>query len=129
MLFVTPCIVNAPVTSYTSFLPLGLMLVLLNVISGYLSTSKKFAERRSLSRGATPVSIEAVLMVNSTDDSVGLLRSTLIEPATSLNLPLTRVIRWRIWNVASEWYLSTMNVSVAAKTAVDTKAARTKAKH
>src|ERR1700730_11135952 len=102
------------------------MLVLLNVISGYVSTSKKLGQRRSLSRGATPVSIDAVFMVNSTDDSVGSLRSTLIEPLTSLNLPLTRVIRWRIVNVASEWYLSTVNVSAAANAAVEMRAVRTK---
>ena len=102
MVFVTPCIVNVPVTSYVSFFPDALMLVLLKVISGNFSTSKKFAPRRSLSRFSTPVLIEALLMLNSTEDAVGLARSTLIVPLKLSNLPLTRLTRWRTWKSASE---------------------------
>src|SRR5438105_2044191 len=93
---VTPCMVNVPVTSYTSFLPDALMLVLLKLISGNFSTSKKFAPRRSLSRLSLPVSIEVVLILNSTEDAAGFARSTLIAPLKSSNLPLTRLTRWRL---------------------------------
>ena len=55
--------------------------MLLNVIVGYFSTSKKSAVRRSLSRFSEPVSIEAAWMVSSTFESAGVagrIRSPLV---------------------------------------------------
>ena len=77
---VAPCMVSVPVTSYRSP-PFGVILVLLNVISGYLSTSKKFALRRSSSRLALPVSMLAALIVSCTLDASGLALSTTIVPS------------------------------------------------
>src|SRR5438128_4408771 len=102
--------VSVPVTSYLS-LPVDLTRVLLNVISGYFSTSKKFAERRSLSRPSLAVSMLAVLIVNSTVAASGLAASATTVPAKSLKWPRTRLIRWRIWKPASEWFLSMVQVS------------------
>src|SRR5438034_929075 len=47
-------------------------------MSGYFSASKKFAERRSLSRLTTSVSMLAVLTLNSTEELSGLSRSVTI---------------------------------------------------
>ena len=81
--------------------------VLLNVIWGFFSASKKSGERRCLSRSASFVSMLAVWIENSTEEFSGLARSTLIVPLTSSNRPVTRLMRWRIVKMASEWVLST----------------------
>src|SRR6266700_4189472 len=71
---VLPLMVRSPVMVKRSC-PAGSILVLLKVIVGYLSTSRKFDERRSLSRWVLWVRILAVWMVTSTDDASGLLGS------------------------------------------------------
>ena len=82
-------------------------MLLLKVIVGYFSTSKKFGLRRSLSRSGSLVSMLAVLMVNSTALAAGLATSTVIEPDRSLKRPVTRLIRCLMVKRASEWALST----------------------
>src|SRR5260370_28222140 len=74
---VTPCIVKSPVTSPV-FWPVRLTDLLLNVISGNFSTSKKFDDLRSLSRMSLSVFTLAVLIVTSTVDCSGLASSKLI---------------------------------------------------
>src|SRR5437763_1382679 len=49
------------------------MLVLLKLISGNLSASKKFAPLRSLSRLSLPVSIDVVLLLNAPVDAAHVL--------------------------------------------------------
>src|SRR6266571_5344207 len=74
---VLPLMVRSPVIVKRSC-PAGSILVLLKVIVGYLSTSRRFDDRRSLSRLSLWVRILAACMVISTDDVSGL--SGLILP-------------------------------------------------
>ncbi len=104
---VTPCIVKLPVTSNLS-LPAAFTDLLLKVISGYFSTSKKSGVRRCLSRSATPVSMLVALILKSTDDFARFCGSRLMVPPKSLKRPRTLVTRWRTWNDTSEWPLSTV---------------------
>ena len=105
---VTPCMVRVPVTSYL-FWPLATIFVLLKVISGNFSTSKKSAERRCLSRPSSLVSMLVVLIVNSTDGGLRLGRVALdgarevVEAAATLDTTVADLEAH-----ASEWALSTM---------------------
>src|SRR4051812_6583106 len=102
--------VRVPVTLYLS-LPAGWIDSLLKVISGYFSTSKKSAERRCVSRLATPVSMLVALMWNSTEEVGRFLGSSCTVPEKALNRPRTWLTRWRIWNDTSEWLGSMAKVS------------------
>src|SRR3954452_13771845 len=102
--------VSVPVTLYLS-LPAGWTDSLLKVISGYFSTSKKSAERRCVSRLATPVSMLVALMWNSTEEVGRFLGSSCTVPEKALNRPRTWLTRWRIWNDTSEWLGSMAKVS------------------
>ena len=103
--FETPCIVSVPVTAYWS-LPVEAIFELLKVISGNFAASKKSGERRSLSRSALLVSIEAVLIVNVTDDASGFAASAWIAPSKSENRPWTLEAKCRTWNSTAECPLS-----------------------
>src|SRR5262249_14190276 len=104
--------VRLPVTLYLS-LAVDAIFVLLNVISGNFSTSKKLAPRRSLSRSAFWVSMLADLIANSTVEASGFAGSTLMVVLKSLKRPETLLTRCRIEKVASECALSETQVSAA----------------
>jgi len=72
-------------------------------MTGLVSTSKKSAERRWLSRASTPVSIDAVRMVT---EAVEAARSsaTVIVPSNSRKVPRTLAIpAWRVMKPISVW--------------------------
>src|SRR5215203_1319265 len=106
----TPCMVNVPVTSNV-FSPVDLTDLLLKVISGNFSTSKKSAERRCLSRSGWLVSMLAALILKSTEEAGRFLGSISTVPENSLNRPRAWLTKWRTWNPISEWTVSTANVS------------------
>ena len=91
--FVTPRMVSGPVTWSCLLLPVTF--VLLKVISGCCSASKKSAERRWPSRSFSLVSTLPVLTLNATDDCSGLASSNWMVPSRSEKLPRTLVIRCR----------------------------------
>ncbi len=87
-------------------LPVGVILELLKVISGYFAASKKSGVRRWLSRSALLVSIDAVLIVKATEEVSGLAVSAWIAPEKSVNRPRTFEAKWRTRKLTSEWALS-----------------------
>ncbi len=78
-------------------MPAALTEVLLNVIVGWLATSKKSGLRRCSSRFGSFVKMVAAWIVNSTEELSGLARSTLMVPEKSWNLPPSIVKMWRTW--------------------------------
>src|SRR5216684_2797024 len=87
----------------------------LNVIVGYLATSKKWSLRKSLSRSGTRVSTEAASIVTSTEDFAMSLSSNCTVPLTFVKAPRTvEIVRWRTANCAAEWFGSICHVEFAA---------------
>lgn len=85
-----PLIVGSPVSlNSPSFF--GSIRVLLNMIVGYLSSSRKYGERRSLSRWALLV-VRLATMLTSTDESAGRTGSTWPRVVTALKYPRTVII-------------------------------------
>src|SRR5207247_10475451 len=85
--------------------------LLLKVMVGYFSTSRKSPERRCLSRFSSPVSSVAASMVTSTDEFVGLFSSRLSFTSNLLNRPLTVVIIMCFAeNCTAEWAGSSAQV-------------------
>src|SRR5713226_4251581 len=96
----------------------------LNVIVGYLATSKKWSLRKSLSRSGTRVSTEATSIVTSTEDFAMSLSSNCTVPLTFVNAPRTvEIARWRTANCAAEWFGSICQVEVAVPAGSESAAA------
>src|SRR4051794_38052667 len=117
--FVTPCSVScasiAKVSSST-----GRIAVATKVSSGWLSASKKSAERRCASRWGSFVSTEATCTV---PDAVAVARSSPITsvPSNSRNAPLTVAMpRCLTENSTFEWLGSTLQVPVSGVVVVVT---------
>src|SRR2546428_69325 len=111
---VMPLMVKSPVSVPRSGLD-ALILVLLNVIVGYFSTSRKLDERRSLSRCSLWVRMLAVLMVTSTVERSG--SSGRISPlaVTSEKLPRTVIMpRCFAENSTCVWFGSSVQVAIHA---------------
>ena len=87
-------------------MPAGFTEVLLNVMVGWLATSKKSGFRRCSSRLASFVKTVAAWIVNSTEELSGFARSTLMVPEKSWNLPPSMVKMWRTWKPTVVWDLS-----------------------
>src|SRR5258708_4285685 len=86
-----PLTVRSPVRA--SWLgPFGSTFLLRKVIVGYLSSSRKYDERRSLSRCALLVVRLATLMVTSTFEAEGLAGSIVPLVATSVKCPRTVIM-------------------------------------
>ena len=103
--FVTPCIVSSPVTSYRLPAP-GFTDVLLNVIVGCFATSKKSAERKCSSRLGSRVSMLAAWIVKLTEEAAGLAWSTCDRPLEGPEAPPSIVKMWRTWKPTVVWALS-----------------------
>ena len=105
MRLVTPRRVKSPVTSS---LPLATSFteVLLKVMVGYFSTSKKSAPFRCLSRPSLSVFTLAASMLTSTLDLLTSAGSTLMVPLNLVKRPLVLASRWRILKLTSLWTAS-----------------------
>src|SRR5260370_2805604 len=99
---VTPWIVRSP-CKFSSPSPSKVTVLLLKVIAGYFSTSRKSALFRCLSRSASRVLIVFASITTSTLEVVGFSGSYTTAPCTPLNPPRTFVIiMWRTTNCAVE---------------------------
>ncbi|OLT24930.1 hypothetical protein BJF79_44655 [Actinomadura sp. CNU-125] len=78
-----------------------------NVMTGWFSTSRKSAERTWASRSSLRVSMEAIRISASADESSGSSPIS-TSPPKSVNEPRTVVIRCRTVNVISECTGSTV---------------------
>ena len=91
---VTPLMVRSPVMVHSS--PSRVTPVLVKVMSGYCSLSKKSPERRWSSRCCWPVLMLLATMLTSTLELAGVAVSTWAVPVNSLNWPRTvATIAWR----------------------------------
>src|SRR5215469_1018200 len=122
--FVSPLIVRSPVRRKRSS-PDFSTLVLLKVIVGYLSTSRKLDDRRSLSRCSLWVRMLAVLMLTSMFERSGSSGRTSPVTETSAKWPRTVIIpRCLAENSTWVWYGSNFQTPMGTPPLVNEGGAR-----
>src|SRR5271154_5623390 len=113
---VTPCSVKSPVTFHL-FGPPASTLVDLNVIVGYLATSRKSGLFKCMSRRSTRVSTDDASIVASTTADAGSLPVVAIVPEVFWNCPFTfEIIMCRTLNSTLVCAGSICQVSACART-------------